>query len=88
MEETENESTQSHGRGAWTCQYSVKTSKIRGFDFKPPVYRTMKEYISGEYKASKIVVICYSSPRKENTLLGTFNFSGRMVGEEEISAKN
>ena len=48
----------------------------------------MKEYISGENKASKIVVICYSSPRKENTLLGTFNFSGRMVGEEEISAKN
>ena len=48
----------------------------------------MKEYISGENKASKIVVICYSSPRKENTLLGTFNFSGRMVGEEEISAEN
>jgi len=34
------------------------------------------------------VVISYSSPRKENTLLGTFHFSGRMVGEEEISAKN
>ena len=48
----------------------------------------MKEYISGENKASKIVVICYSSPRKENTLLGTFHFNGRMVGEEEISAEN
>ena len=34
------------------------------------------------------MVISYSSPRKENTLLGTFHFSGRMVGEEEISAKN
>ena len=48
----------------------------------------MREYISGENKDSKIVVIRYSSPRKEDTLLGTFHFSGRMVGEEEISAKN
>ena len=86
-EETENDSTQSRGRGAWSCQCSVKTCKIRGLDFRPLVYRTMREYISGENKASKIVVICYSSPRKENTLLGTFHFSGRMVGEE-ISAKN
>ena len=87
-EETENDSTQSRGRGAWSCQCSVKTCKIRGLDFRPLVYRTMREYISGENKDSKIVVIRYSSPRKENTLLGTFHFSGRMVGEEEISAKN
>lgn len=64
-EETENDSTQSRGRGAWSCQCSVKTCKIRGLDFRPLVYRTMREYISGENKDSKIVVIRYSSPRKE-----------------------
>ena len=54
LEETENDSTQSCGRGAWPCQCSVKTSKIRGLDFRPLVYRTMREYISGENRASRL----------------------------------
>ena len=51
LEEVENDSPQRPGRGAWPVNALIS-------DFG---YRTVREYISGENSAGKIVVVCYGS---------------------------
>ena len=51
LEEIENDSPQSRGRGAWPVNPLIS-------DFG---YRIVREYISGENSAGKVVVVCMAA---------------------------